>query len=32
VGDVTLWRIGSDTPDYAAGDLAGIGAEATGGR
>jgi RES domain-containing protein len=29
---VTLWRIGSDTPDYAADDLAGIGAERTGGR
>ncbi len=32
MGDVTLWRIGSDTPDHTAEDLAGIGAEATGGR
>lgn len=32
MGDVTLWRIGSDTADYTAEDLAGIGAEATGGR
>lgn len=29
---MTLWRIGSDTPDYTAEDLTGIGAEATGGR
>lgn len=32
MGAVTLWRIGSDTPDYAAEDLAGIGAERSGGR
>ncbi|MBA3658809.1 MAG: RES family NAD+ phosphorylase [Gemmatimonadales bacterium] len=29
---LTLWRIGSDTPDYAADDLAGVGAERSGGR
>jgi RES domain-containing protein len=29
---VTLWRIGSDTRDYTAEDLAGIGAERSGGR
>ena len=28
----TLWRIGTDTPDYAADDMAGKGAEITGGR
>lgn len=28
----TLWRIGSDTPDYAADDLRGIGAKQSGGR
>lgn len=28
----TLWRIGTDTPDYVAEDLAGKGAEKTGGR
>lgn len=32
MGSVTLWRIGSDTPDYTAEDLAGIGAERSGGR
>jgi RES domain-containing protein len=32
VGAVTLWRIGSDTPGYTAEDLAGIGAERSGGR
>ena len=32
MGAVTLWRIGSDTPDYPAEDLAGIGAERSGGR
>lgn len=32
MGDVTLWRLGSDTPDYTAENLAGIGAERTGGR
>jgi RES domain-containing protein len=32
VGAVTLWRIGSDSPDYPAEDLAGIGAERSGGR
>jgi RES domain-containing protein len=30
--DVTVWRIGSDTPDYEAHDLSGKGAETTGGR
>lgn len=29
---VTLWRIAADTPDYAADDLSGEGAEQTGGR
>jgi RES domain-containing protein len=28
----TLWRIGTDTPDYSAEDLTGKGAETTGGR
>ncbi len=32
MGDVTLWRISSDTPDNTAADLAGTGAETTGGR
>jgi RES domain-containing protein len=32
MGPVTLWRISSDTPDYTAEDLAGIGAERSGGR
>ena len=27
-----VWRIGTDTPDYLADDLAGIGAKMTGGR
>ena len=27
-----VWRIGSDTPDYTADDLRGLGAKATGGR
>ena len=27
-----LWRIGSDTPDYTAEDMSGLGAEKTGGR
>ena len=31
-GDVTLWRIGADTPDYEAHDLSGKGAEKSGGR
>ena len=26
------WRIGTDTPDYAADDMDGIGAKMTGGR
>jgi RES domain-containing protein len=30
--DVTLWRIGTDTPDYEAHDLGGKGAERSGGR
>ncbi|MFT3820724.1 MAG: RES family NAD+ phosphorylase [Rubrivivax sp.] len=30
--DVTLWRIGTDTPDYEAHDLSGKGAEKSGGR
>jgi RES domain-containing protein len=30
--DVTLWRIGSDTPDWTADDLAGVGPERSGGR
>jgi RES domain-containing protein len=30
--DITLWRIGTDTPDYEADDLAGKGAERSGGR
>lgn len=30
--DVTLWRIGADTPDYEADDLSGKGAEKSGGR
>ena len=29
---VTLWRIGTDTPDYTADDLSGAGAKSTGGR
>ena len=29
---VTLWRIGVDTPDYTADDVAGTGAKITGGR
>jgi RES domain-containing protein len=29
---VAVWRIGADTPDYEAHDLAGKGAEKTGGR
>lgn len=29
---VTLWRIGTDTPDYEAHDLSGKGAEKSGGR
>jgi RES domain-containing protein len=29
---VSLWRIGTDTPDYTADDMAGKGAETTGGR
>lgn len=29
---VTVWRIGTDTPDYEAHDLSGKGAEKTGGR
>ena len=32
MGAETLWRIGSDTPDYTADDLGGIGAERSGGR
>ena len=32
MGAVTLWRIGSDTPGYTAEDLAGVGAERSGGR
>lgn len=32
MGAVTLWRIGSDAPDYTAEDLAGMGAERSGGR
>ena len=32
MGAATLWRIGSDTPDYTADDLGGIGAERSGGR
>jgi RES domain-containing protein len=32
MGAVTLWRIGTDTPDYTAEDLAGIGAARSGGR
>jgi RES domain-containing protein len=28
----TLWRIGTDTPDYEAHDIAGLGAKLTGGR
>jgi RES domain-containing protein len=30
--DVSVWRIGADTPDYEAHDLSGKGAEITGGR
>lgn len=30
--DIALWRIGTDTPDYEAGDPGGKGAEASGGR
>jgi len=30
--DVTLWRIGADTPDYEAHGLSGKGAERSGGR
>ena len=29
---VHIWRIGTDTPDYTADDLAGIGAKSVGGR
>ena len=29
---ITLWRIATDTPDYGADDMTGIGAERTGGR
>ncbi|MDP2882376.1 MAG: RES family NAD+ phosphorylase [Azonexus sp.] len=29
---ITTWRIGTDTPDYTAEDLGGIGAKTTGGR
>lgn len=29
---LTLWRIGTDTPDYTADDLFGAGAKSTGGR
>lgn len=32
VGSVRVWRIATDTPDYAADDLAGAGAKLTGGR
>jgi RES domain-containing protein len=31
-GAVTIWRIGTDTPDYVAEDTTGAGAKATGGR
>jgi RES domain-containing protein len=31
-GDVVLWRIAKETPDYAADDLSGGGAQAVGGR
>jgi RES domain-containing protein len=31
-GGVALWRIAADTPDYEADDLAGKGAESSGGR
>jgi RES domain-containing protein len=31
-GEVAVWRIGTDTPDYEAHDLSGKGAEKTGGR
>lgn len=31
-GDVVLWRIAKDTPDYKASDLSGGGAKAMGGR
>lgn len=31
-GDVEIWRIAADTPDFGAEDLAGRGAELTGGR
>jgi len=30
--NVSVWRIGADTPDYGAHDLSGKGAEKTGGR
>jgi RES domain-containing protein len=30
--DITVWRIGADTPDYEAHELSGKGAEKTGGR
>ncbi|MEB2347918.1 MAG: RES family NAD+ phosphorylase [Comamonadaceae bacterium] len=29
---ITLWRIASDTPEYTADDLSGVGAERSGGR
>ena len=29
---VTVWRIGTDTPDYTADDMSGTGAKITGGR
>lgn len=29
---IDVWRIGTDTPDYTAEDLRGLGAKATGGR
>src|SRR5215211_1972397 len=32
MGAVTLWRIGTDTPDFTAEDLAGVGAARSGGR
>ncbi|MGF6967622.1 RES domain-containing protein [Paraburkholderia sp. WC7.3g] len=31
-GGATLWRIGTDTPGYAADDMTGVGAKITGGR
>ena len=32
IGDVTLWRISKETPDYTANDLSGGGAKKMGGR